>query len=64
MVDLNKGQYEKVLLDLCNFIWTEEKLLGGKGWFVNEALRKGDLSQCNNGLGMMSLDLTTDKSVL
>ena len=37
---------------------------GGGGWFVNEALRKGDLSQCNYGLGMMSLDLTTDKSVL
>ena len=51
---------EKVLLDLCNRIWSEEKMPEEwkKGLLI-KLPKKGDLSYCKNWRGIMLLNMAS-----
>ena len=50
---------EEVLLDLCNRIWSEEKMPEWKKGLLIKLPKKGDLSYCKNWRGIMLLNMAS-----
>jgi len=51
---------EEVLLDLCNRIWSEEKISEEWKGLIIKLPKKGDLSYCKNWCGIILLNMASE----